>query len=144
MKLSVSKYVSEKIKRSKDNFRVDTFYAGGKGGQKQNKTETGVRITDLVTGLFSESREHRTQYQNKKEAWKRLVKCLVEFYEEEEKKDKDARFKSEAKEVRVYKEKSSMVVCGITGNKYNYENTLNGDLTPIIVACRDNEHIERS
>jgi protein subunit release factor B len=30
--------------------RVDTFRAGGKGGQNQNKRETGVRITHRASG----------------------------------------------------------------------------------------------
>ena len=41
-----------------------TFRAGGKGGQNQNKRDTGVRIIHRASGAVGESREHRTQGQN--------------------------------------------------------------------------------
>lgn len=58
---------------TKKDFRVDTFRSGGKGGQKQNKTDSGVRITHLDSGAVGESREERSQLQNKKNAFRRLV-----------------------------------------------------------------------
>lgn len=53
--------------------RVDTFRSGGKGGQHQNKTESGVRITHIASGAVGESREHRSQHQNKREAFVRMA-----------------------------------------------------------------------
>lgn len=53
--------------------RVDTFRAGGPGGQKQNKTNSGVRITHLASGAVGESREQRSQLQNKRAAFKRMA-----------------------------------------------------------------------
>jgi len=52
--------------------RVETFMAGGKGGQHQNKTESGVRLVHLPTGLVVTSREERSQYRNKSIALERL------------------------------------------------------------------------
>lgn len=57
-----------------DDCRVDTFRSGGKGGQHQNKTESGVRITHELSGAVGESREERSQLQNKKLAFKKMVK----------------------------------------------------------------------
>ena len=56
----------------KKDFRVDTFRSGGKGGQNQNKRDTGVRITHRVSGIAAESRSERSQFQNKKLAFRRL------------------------------------------------------------------------
>jgi hypothetical protein len=52
---------------------VQTFRAGGKGGQNQNKRDTGVRIIHHPSGARGESREERSQLQNKKTAWKRMA-----------------------------------------------------------------------
>ncbi|MGD2072936.1 MAG: peptide chain release factor-like protein [Candidatus Thorarchaeota archaeon] len=57
---------------TKKKFRVDRFRSGGKGGQHQNKRESGVRITHIETGISAESRESRSQHQNKKIAFQRL------------------------------------------------------------------------
>lgn len=52
---------------------VQTFRCGGKGGQNQNKRDTGVRIIHRPSGARGESREARTQGQNKKIAWRRMA-----------------------------------------------------------------------
>lgn len=58
---------------TKKDFRIDTFRSGGKGGQNQNKRDSGVRIVHLESGAVGESREERSQAQNKKKAFERLV-----------------------------------------------------------------------
>ena len=58
---------------TKKDFRVDKFRSGGKGGQHQNKRDTGVRITHLDSGAVGEARDSRSQPQNKKSAFERLV-----------------------------------------------------------------------
>jgi protein subunit release factor A len=55
---------------------VDTFRAGGKGGQHQNRTESGVRVVHLPTGLEASSRTERSQYRNKALALGRLRRRL--------------------------------------------------------------------
>ncbi len=57
---------------TKKDFRIDTFRSGGKGGQNQNKRDTGVRITHIESGISAESREERSQEQNKKKAFTKL------------------------------------------------------------------------
>lgn len=56
--------------------RVDTFRSGGKGGQHQNKVESGVRLTHRPTGLVVTSREHRSQHRNRQAALERLQQKL--------------------------------------------------------------------
>jgi protein subunit release factor B len=58
---------------TKKDLRVDTFRAGGKGGQNQNVRETGVRFTHAASGVSAESRTYRTQEENKKAAFRKLV-----------------------------------------------------------------------
>jgi protein subunit release factor A len=53
---------------------VQTFRAGGKGGQHQNKTETGVRIIHRASGAVGEARDERSQHMNKKNAFLRMAR----------------------------------------------------------------------
>lgn len=52
---------------------VQTFSAGGPGGQNQNRRSTGVRVIHEPSGARGESREERSQLQNKKAAFKRMA-----------------------------------------------------------------------
>lgn len=58
--------------------RIETFRAGGPGGQHQNKAESGVRLTHLPTGISVTARESRSQHRNKKKALYRLRAALEE------------------------------------------------------------------
>lgn len=56
-----------------DDCKVDTFSSGGKGGQNVNRRSTGVRITHPPSGAIGKSTEERSQLQNKKTAFRRMV-----------------------------------------------------------------------
>ncbi len=58
---------------TKDDFEIQTFRAGGNGGQNQNKVESGVRIIHRASGCVSESRDSRDQLHNKKSAFRKLI-----------------------------------------------------------------------
>lgn len=56
-----------------DDCDVQTFRAGGNGGQAQNKTDSGVRIIHRASGARGEARDTRSQLQNKRAAFKRMA-----------------------------------------------------------------------
>jgi protein subunit release factor A len=58
--------------------RVETFRAGGPGGQHQNTTESGVRLVHLPSGIRVSAREERSQHRNKAKALERLRAKLEE------------------------------------------------------------------
>lgn len=58
---------------TKDDFELQTFRAGGKGGQGQNKRSTGVRLIHHASGARGEARDQRSFDQNRKNAFLRLL-----------------------------------------------------------------------
>jgi peptide chain release factor 2 len=123
------------------DLRIDTYRAGGKGGQHVNKTDSAVRLVHLPTGITVSCQNQRSQGQNKATAMKMLRAALYQ-HELEKRQSERAKVESEKTEIgwgnqiRSYVfQPYTMVTDHRTELKVgDVQRVMDGDLDPFIEA----------
>lgn len=122
-----------------NDLKIDTFRAGGHGGQNVNKVSSAVRITHLPSGIVVSCQDERSQHRNREKAMKILRARLAA----KEQKEKNAQIVQQRRQqvgsgersekIRTYNYPQSRVTDHRIGlSLYNLENILEGNLDALI------------
>ena len=126
-----------------EDLKIETFKAGGHGGQNVQKNETAVRITHIPTGITVSCQDERSQLQNRERALKVLMARLLDIEikkkneEEVKKRRSQIGWGERSEKIRTYNFPQNRVTdhrIGLT--LYNLTNIMNGELDELISNLR--------
>lgn len=130
------------IQINEADLRVDTYSAGGPGGQHVNKTQSAVRLTHIPTGLVAACQTQRSQIMNRKQAMKTLASRLLQAEENKRNAELSKLYGEKGEiafgggQIRSYTmQPYTLVKDERTGHQTgNVQGVLDGDLDPFIEA----------
>ena len=124
-----------------NDLRIDTFHAGGHGGQNVNKVATAIRIVHQPTGIVVVCQDERSQHKNKQKA---MTILRARVYEAEqvrhaaeitEKRRAQVGSAERSEKIRTYNYPQDRITDHRTGNSYHdIPRIMDGGLDEILSA----------
>jgi peptide chain release factor 1 len=140
----------DEIDLNKEDIRVDTFRSSGAGGQHVNKTDSGVRMTHIPTGISVESTDSRSQIKNREFALQRLYQKIKIVQREKEQSTRAEQRKSlvgtgdRSGKIRTYNfPQNRLTDHRINLTMYNLDQIIGGKLAEVIEALKIADNAEK-
>jgi peptide chain release factor 1 len=138
------------IQINPNDLRIDTFNAGGAGGQNVQKNDNAVRITHVPTGIVATCQDERSQLKNRNKAMAVLRTRLMDIETRKQREQIESSRRTQvgsgdrAEKIRTYNfPQDRMTDHRIGYTRHSLPSLLDGDLDDVIDALQEAEQAEK-